>query len=322
MKRTPPLNSLKAFEAAARHGSFARAAIELNVTPAAISHQVKELEQTLGLMLFTRQARGVALSAAGESYRASIAEALTLISRATASLQTDRLQGPLRLTLPHSFAQSWLTPRLASLISLHPDLQLCISADNQLADIHAQEADIAIRFGNGDYPGLHAEFLLADAATILIATDQLERTMPSSNVNLLADALLLEDVSVGRDEPWMSWQPWLREAGVDRDPSRKRIRFSNGAMAIDACLSGTGLCIARLSLVLDALRRRQATALLPWRSTEFAYYIVYREGDADNPRLRAFIDWLRHEGGSFAALAQATSGHEIRSATMSVDLEP
>lgn len=312
MKRTPPLNSLKAFEAAARHGSFARAAAELNVTSAAISHQVKELEQTVGLVLFTRQARGVALSPTGESYRASIAEALTLISRATASLQTDRLQGPLRLTLPHSFAQHWLTPRMASLINLHPDLQLSINANNRLADIHAQEADIAIRFGNGDYPGLHAEFLFADAATILIATNQLDGITPSNNANLLADALLLEDMSVGREEPWLSWQPWLREAGVDREPSRKRIRFSNGAMAIDACLSGTGLCIARLSLVLDALRRRQATALVPWRSTEFAYYIVYREGDADNPRLRAFIDWLRQEGRSFAALAQEASGHKIR----------
>lgn len=314
MKRSPPLNSLKAFEAAARHGSFTRAAVELNVTSAAISHQVKELEQTIGVILFTRLARGVELSAAGENYRASIAEALALIARATANLQTDPLQGPLRLTLPHSFAQHWLAPRMASLLRRHPDLQLSINASNRLADLHAGEADIAIRFGLGEYPGLRADFLLADAASLLIATDKLDGTMPSCNAELLTDALLLEDGSVGHNEPWMSWQPWLRQAGVDRDLSRNRIFFSNGAMAIDACLSGAGVCIGRLSLVLDALRRRQVTALLPWRGTEFAYYIVYRESDVDNPRIATFIDWLKLEGSNYAALAQATSGHKIRSA--------
>ena len=111
----------------------------------------------------------------------------------------------------------------------------------------------------------------------------------------------------------MNWQPWLRQAGVKRDLSRNRILFSNGAMAIDACLSGTGICIGRLSLVLEALRRRQVTALLPWRSTEFAYYIVYRESDVDNPRIAAFINWLRLEGSIYTALALATSGHKVGS---------
>lgn len=312
MKRSPPLNSLRAFEAAARHGSFSRAAHELNVTAAAISHQIKELEQTLGVTLFTRLARSVELSPAGQNYRVNVAQALALISKATASLQAELIHGPLRLSVPQSFAQHWLSPRMGSLLRRYPDLQLSISSNNQLADIHAGEADIAIRFGMGEYPGLCAEFFLADAASILIATDWLDTTPDPNNFVLLRDSVLLEDLSVGKDEPWMGWQPWLREAGVVREPHRNSIRFSDSAMAVNACLSGAGICIGRLSLALDALKRRQVIALTPWRSTEFAHYIVYRESDQNNQRLRAFVEWLQQEGRMFAEAAEAASGHIIR----------
>lgn len=312
MKRSPPLNTLKAFEAAARHGSFSRAAQELHVTSAAISHQMKELEHTLGVALFNRLARGITLTPAGANYRESVAEALKLIANATANIQTERIRGPLRLSLPQSFAQHWLSPRMGSLLRQYPDLQLSIDGQNKLADLHVGEADIAIRFGMGDYPGLRSDFFLADAASLLIATDQLDKIVESTNLKLLTDSILLEDDCVGQSEPWMSWQPWLRDLGIERELGRNCIRFSDSAMAINACLSGAGVCIGRLSLALEALRRRQLTALVPWRSTEFAYHIVYRESDIQNPRLRAFIAWLEQEGRAFARDAFGASGHTLR----------
>jgi LysR family glycine cleavage system transcriptional activator len=314
MKRSPPLNTLKAFEAAARHGSFSRAAEELYVTSAAISHQMKELEHALGVTLFNRLPRGITLTPAGVTYRESIAEALKVISNATAHLQTERIHGPLRLSLPQSFAQHWLSPRMGSLLRQYPDLQLSIDGENKLANLHAGEADIAIRFGLGEYPGLRSDFFLADAASILIATDQLDKIVESTNLKLLKDSILLEDDCVGQSEPWMSWQPWLRDLGIERDLGRNCIRFSDSAMAINACLSGAGVCIGRLSLALEALRRRQLTALVPWRSTEFAYHIVYRETDVQNPRLRAFIEWLAHEGNAFARDAFGASAYSLRTA--------
>lgn len=310
--KTPPLSTLKAFESAARHGSFARAGVELNVSAAAISHQVKLLEQMLGIALFVREARGVTLTPAGASYRDDITQALNLIGRATENLVRAPVQGPLRVSVAHSFAQHWLTPRMGSLLRQYPDLQLSIRSDNQLSDIHGGEADVAIRFGMGHYPGLHSEFFLSDSATILVATGLLESSKDTDNRHLLLHSTLLDDDSISAAEPWMSWTPWLREAGVKTESLQRRIRFSDSAMTVNACLSGAGLCIGRLSLVLDALRRRQLTPLLPWRSTEFAHHIVYRESDADNPRLRAFIDWLLREGELFAAEAEIATGQVLR----------
>lgn len=308
MPKSPPLNSLKAFEAAARLGSFVRAGAELHVTSTAISHQVKALEASLGVALFQRRPRGVVLTEAGLRYQQRVAEALDLILRASGSLSEQEVDGPLRLSLPQSFAQHWLSHRLGGLVNAHPGLQLSVSGDNRLADIRGGEADIAVRFGSGDYPGLRSEFLLSDAATCVIATDQLSRLADTSTAHLLQHATLLGDVSVSVGEPWMAWRLWLREAGVQRDLDSRYVRFSDSAMAITACLNGLGLCIGRLSLILEPLRRRQVMPLMPWRSTDFAYYVVYRQADAENARVRLFVDWLTSQARQYARDAEVLSG--------------
>jgi len=308
MPKTPPLNALKAFEAAARHGSFVRAGAELHVTATAISHQIKALEASLGAALFQRRSRGVVLTDAGVRYHQRIAEALDLILRASGSLGEQEVDGPLRLSLPQSFAQHWLTHRLGSLVGMHPGLQLSINGDSRLADIRGGEADIAVRFGGGDYPGLRSEFMLSDAATCIIASDQLSRLSDTSTAHLLQHATLLGDVSISVGEPWMAWRLWLREAGVRRELDTRYVRFSDSAMAITACLNGLGLSIGRLSLILEPLRRRQVTPLLPWRTTDFAYYVVYREEDAENARVRLFVDWLTAQARQFARDAEVLSG--------------
>ncbi len=265
----PPLNSLRAFDAAARLGSFVRAGAELHVTSAAISHQIKELERSLGVTLFQRLPRGVELTDAGRRYSEEVARALALIAKATANLDAPTIAGSLRLSAPQSFAQFWLAPRLSSLIGRIPELAISISGSDRLADVRGGEADVAIRFGTGNYPGLRCELLFADLAAPLIATDLLAQCADSRTRTVLEDCVLLEDEQARADEPWMTWQPWLRDAKVARHADDRRIQFSDSGLALGACQSGAGACIGRMSLAFDFLRRRQMTALLPWRTTEF-----------------------------------------------------
>lgn len=311
MRKLPPLNSLKVFEAAARHGSFVGAAAELHVTATAVSHQIKALEEALGLRLFQRRPRGIVLTEAGIRYQQRVTEALDLILKASSSLSLQEVDGPLRLSLPQSLAQHWLSLRLDGLLTSYPGLQLLINGDNRLADLHAGEADIAIRFGAGNYPGLHSELLLSDAASCVIASDKLQRLGDTSTAHLLQSSTLLEDVSVSVGEPWMAWRLWLREAGSRRELNSHYIRFSDSAMALAACLNGQGLSIGRLSLVFEPLRRRQLTALLPWRSTDFAYHVVYREADSENPRVQVFSDWLVMQAREFARHVESFCGIKL-----------
>jgi LysR family glycine cleavage system transcriptional activator len=308
---TPPLNALRAFEAAARHGSFKRAGVELHVTAAAISHQVKELEKRLGISLFERLPRGVALTDAGARYRDEIARGLEQISRATANLGANLIEGPLRISALLSFSQLWLAPRLNGLSHLYPDLELSIVANDQISDLRAGEADVGIRFGTGDYPGYRVEYLCSDMATCFIATEQLARLPETAARYVLERSVLLHDKSAGQVEPWMAWPPWLREARVARSATSRSIRLSDSALAISACLAGAGVCIGRLALVLEFVRRRQLVALAPWRTTDYAYYVVSREADADDPRLLAFVEWLRGEIRNYAADAESLTGCRI-----------
>ena len=163
----PPLNSLRAFDAAARLGSFVRAGAERHVTSAAISHQIKELERSLGVTLFQRLPRGVELTDAGRRYGQEVARALALIAKATANLGAPTIAGSLRLSVPQSFGQFWLAPRLSSLTERFPELAISISASDRLADVRGGESDVAIRFGTGDYPGLRSELLFADLAALV-----------------------------------------------------------------------------------------------------------------------------------------------------------
>ncbi|OXS15993.1 hypothetical protein CGX12_06305 [Zobellella denitrificans] len=166
MPVSPPLNTLRAFEAAARLNSFSAAAGELHLTAAAISHRIKELEQALGVPLFIRQARGVRLTEAGRRYQARIADAFGIIASATTELSQPPLAGPLVLSLPHGFCRHWLLPRLAGLLARHPGLRLTLQAEDRLADLRTGQADLAIRFGAGDYPGLPRRALAGDCVTV------------------------------------------------------------------------------------------------------------------------------------------------------------
>ncbi|RAR64190.1 LysR family glycine cleavage system transcriptional activator [Onishia taeanensis] len=281
-----PLATLRAFEAAARHGSFSAAADELHVTAAAVSHRIKALEESLGLRLFERKARGVVLTEAGVRYQERIAEAFTLIDRATRELSQPSLDGPLRVSAPQAFLQHALMPRVGELLRRHPGLNLTLIGDNRMADLRAGKVDVAIRFGTGDYPGLSVVPLLDDAITVLA---------PVHGDGEYADwrnACFIEDDSALSTEPWSHWHPWWREAGLYAPQELRRLKVSDSGLALAACRKGLGLCLSRLSVAQEAIDHGEVIALRPWRRTEFSYYLVSLPGAADAPRVVAFRDWL------------------------------
>ncbi|MBB3141074.1 LysR substrate-binding domain-containing protein [Halomonas organivorans] len=280
-----PLATLRAFEAAARLGSFSAAAMELHVTPAAVSHRIKALEEETGVALFERKARGVILTEAGDRYRARIAEAFGLIEAATRELGEPGIDGPLRVSAPHAFLRHTLLPRLDDLARRHPGLALDLVGDNRLANLHTGEADIALRFGTGRYPGLSAEPLMEDAITVLAPAGE------TTNDDWRR-ACFIEDSSATDVEPWSGWAPWWREAGLHEPGMLRRFTVSDSGLALDACRQGLGLCLARLSVAREALRRGEVVTRRSWRRTEFSHYLVTLPGTAEAPRVRAFRDWL------------------------------
>ena len=310
-RRIPPLNTLRAFEASARHASFAKAADELSVTAAAVSQRIKALEASLDLALFERRPRGVVLTEAGRRYRDSIAAALALIERATASIDQATVDGPLTVSMPHSFATHWLSPRLIRLADRYPGLELNIEGDSRLVDLRDAQADVGIRFGTGRYAGLDSDYLFGDALSVLAPFDAVQALADTRPSSLLRDGTLLVDTGTSAGEPWSGWPPWLREAGLRIDRRQPRIRFSDSGMALQACRESAGLCIGRMSIAFEAIRRRELRVLFPWRSADYAYYLVTRPADHDNPRITAFRTWLNEEIDDFIDAVRQTLGVEL-----------
>ena len=294
-----PLNTLRAFESAARHGSFVRAGEELNVTAAAISHRVKDLETALGVPMFRRKARGIELTEAGRRFGENIADAFHLIERATARVDESAVEGPLLVSMPESFADLWLIPRLHRLADSVPGIELAIEADSSIASLRDGPADVGIRFGNGEYPELECEFLFGDMVTVLASTASVPDPANVSIGSIVKNNILLEDYRTTVFEPWMTWQPWLREAGLPDNTGIRKLRFSNSGLAVHACVENAGLCIGRMSLAFDRVRKQQLQPLFPWRSTEMAYHLVMSAAAGENPRVLAFRRWLLQEIESY-----------------------
>lgn len=291
----PPLNTLRAFESAARLGSFAAAAGELNLTSAAISHRIKELEGRINVPLFVRLPRGVRLTPEGRLYYERLASVFTQIEQATRDLKQPSAEGPLVLSAPHSFIQYWLAPRLSRLYARHPGLQLTCRANSELLSFRENQADIGIRFGAGRYSGLHSELLMSETITVLAPTALLGRLTDTRPAAVLGSQLLLEDDSVLPSEPWSFWQTWFQEAGIELTISHPRVRFSDSSLALTACADNLGLSIGRRSLASQLLIDNKVTPIMPWRSHEFAYYLVCSPPEVDNPRLLVFRQWLLEE---------------------------
>lgn len=299
-RRLPPLNAVRAFEAAARHESFHAAAAELAVTPAAIAQQVKALEAWLGLPLFRRlPSRGVLLTQAGARYAASLSELLDGLSEATRRLLRQDNAHVLTVSTIHSFAAQWLIPRLGLFRSRHPGLDVRVVAANTLTDFAREEVDLAIRYGRGGYAGLASERLLHETYFPVCAPGLTEDGRhPLREPADLAHHTLLHEESDNSIPATINWAQWLAAAGVAGiDPGRGP-RFTHTFLALQAAAVGQGVALATSVLIGDDVATgRLVRPFGPDVPSPFDYYLVCPPAALDLPKVQAFWRWLEEEAG-------------------------
>jgi LysR family glycine cleavage system transcriptional activator len=289
-RRLPPLNALRAFEAAARHNSFTGAASELRVSHAAISRHVRGLEARLGVTLFLRATRGVQLTESGAAYLASVRQAFDLIGEATDRLAKTR-SAELRISVEPAFAARWLVPRLGRWREAYPDCQTVLDVSSRLVSLDRDEADLAIRYGRGDWPDLHLD-LIVRLRLFPVGGRGLPR--PGKRRSFFTPAELAT-LTLLHDDDGSLWRRWFDAAGVaDVDTSRGP-RLSETSLALDAAIAGQGIALANEFLVSRELANRKLIRLSDLELTDHAYYLVSLHRSLRQEPIVAFRDWLLAE---------------------------
>ncbi len=295
-RRLPPLNALRAFEASGRLLSFAKAAEELNVTPPAISHQVRQLEDTLGVPLFRRMTRKVALTEQGRAALPIVSEAFERMADAVALLEGQSEGGPLTVSVAPSFAAKWLVPRVESFAAAHPDIDLRISASIALTDFRTDDVDVAIRFGRGDYRGVKLDKLVSEVIAPLCSPALAAGANPLNSPADLVHHTLLHDDSAAALGTGPDWSMWLKLAGHQEIDASRGVRFSYPDHALAAAIDGQGVVLGRLSLAgRDLAEGRLVQPFGQELPTEFSYFLVRPDRGPDSPKVAAFRDWILAE---------------------------
>lgn len=282
----PSLSSLRAFEATARHLSVTNAARELNVTPGAVSLQVRELEQTLGVTLFERRPRQLFLTEDGSSYFATLRRAFRLMREATEELMARKRAPVLTVSCTPTFAAQWLVPRIGVFEQVMPGIDIRISTSNRLTDFRSDGVDIAVRHGLGRYDGLVSERLIDDDPVPVIHPT-LRQKRPLDTPGDLCNHVLLHDVHR------QDWRLWLDAAGAEGVDAARGPIFLNSNGAIDAAKAGDGVALVRLSLVAREIAGGVLVAPFPdGVMTGLAYHLVYPPAALDRPPVAAFRAWI------------------------------
>lgn len=286
----PPMNAVRAFDAAARHLSFRRAAEELCVTPGAISRQVANLETFLGTRLFVRRHRQVALTRAGKIYLADVREGLSRISQATAALDARLNSNVLRLKLPPTFAMRWLMPRLVRFHAHHPEISVQITTSHAPADFEHDDIDAAVQYSQILKKGFLGERLFNE---VLIPVQSPEPSGPAGTCSAreLAGSMLLHSFRRPDD-----WPRWFAAAGVPGLKIKQSLVFENSSMTYEGAMDGLGVAMAHVAFVADELRSGRLVCPVSVRlEASVAYFLVYPQERARSTSLRAFHRWLAHE---------------------------
>jgi LysR family glycine cleavage system transcriptional activator len=293
----PPFLSVRVFEAAARSGSFARAAEELGITAGAVSQHIRVLEEFAGQPLFRRLGRGVELTDAGHAAfshaTAAIAEMLQAGRAMRASLRGRRIS----ISTAPSFASKWLIPRLNQFQETYPDVEVRLSADMSLVDFAGSDIDLAIRYGPGGYDGLYCERLMSESVVVVASPRLFEGRAPITSAADLLDLPLIHDEAPERDLSCPTWQMWFAARGQRRDDSERGLRFNQSSLALEAAVAGKGLVLAKRQLALRDLAEGALVSPLSEAQDPvgFAYWLVWPRGRRFEPAQSAFLTWLREQ---------------------------
>jgi LysR family glycine cleavage system transcriptional activator len=288
--RLPSLNGLRAFEAAARHMSFTLAASELNVTQTAISHQIRRLEEELGVRLFVRQNRTLSLTPEAKEYLPGIRAAFNDLRLATDRLLRKDDGNVLTVSTLASLAAKWLLPRISDFQEKHPGIDVRITTSTGLVDFRRDGVDAAIRYGRGQWPGLRADWLMADRMFPVCSPELLKGKKPLRQPEDLVDHVLLHTSANNDDD----WRLWLTAAGLPTDLSRQPgVTFDMVFMTIQAAIDGLGVAMGRTSYVQDDIAKGRL--VVPFEielPVDAGFYLVSPEARADSPKVSAFRMWL------------------------------
>ncbi|HEX6865745.1 MAG TPA: transcriptional regulator GcvA [Caulobacteraceae bacterium] len=311
-RRLPPLNALRAFEAAARHLNFSRAADELSVTPGAVSQQIQNLEDYVGAALFKRTPKGLLLTDAAQTALPALREAFDRLAEA-ASLLTGAVDGRrLTLTAAPSFAAKWLVPRLGKFEAAHPEVDVWLSAGMEVVDFASGEIDLAIRYGSGRYPGLEVIRLLSETV-IPVASPELLAEHPLNVPTDLSKHILLHDGSPDADDSCPDWAMWLAARGIKTVDGNRGPRFNQSSLVIEAAVNGRGVALAKQTLAqADIDAGRLVAPLQIATAVDFAYYLVHPKTKGRLPQVKAFVSWIQQEAQAHeAALRTMDNGAGI-----------
>ncbi|WP_224824895.1 transcriptional regulator GcvA [Cognatishimia sp. MH4019] len=302
--RLPPLTALRAFEAAARHMSFAKAAAELNVTPAALSFQIKSLEEHLGQPLFIRLNRAVDLTEAGRTLLPGTSDGFNALTAAWRGAKRLTDSTSLTVTAGPAFTAKWLAPRLYDFAQAHPEIELRFSASLRIMDFNRDDIDVAIRFGYGPDTGLYSEPLSREWMTpVMTPTLAREVSQPSDLLRMP----LLHDDSIAFLSPPCDWNAWFNAAGVVADVTSGP-RFSQADHAIDAALSGGGVVLARASLAYQDIKAGRLVApLMQGISSEARFRFICPKGAETRPQVAAFKAWIMAQADEIGAFSEGRS---------------
>ena len=287
-RHLPPLNALRFFEAAARHRSFIRAAEELHVTPAAVSQQIKLLEDHLGVTLF-RRGKTLVLNEAAADALHHVSDAFDQLERSMLRVRSGSIAGPLVISAPPVFAARWLIPRMADFYTRYPDVEVQLRASRRIVDFSMEEVDVAIRFGNFQQPGLSAETLMPEMIVPVAVPEvaaAIRKPADFVHANLIEDDWHITRSSIP------DWKTWLVSLGIVETPSHIR-RFGDSDLAIQAALNGLGVTLIWHSLVMNDLKAGRLKRIRDYSiPTDFTFQLVMPKSKAMLNKVAAFRAWL------------------------------
>ncbi len=298
----PGTRALRTLESAGRHLNFTRAADELGLTPAAVSYQVKEIEEQLGVVLFHRTSRSIRLTEAGRLLVDASIEALDLLGRAAAKARRlSRGTTMLKVSADPQFASRWLMGRVERFRAIHPGIELRFDVAYELRDFDRDDIDVAIRFGTGRYPGLLAHRLFDNVIVPVCSPRLLKSGPPLAVPRDLFNHTLVHSEWSRQGVTWPNWRMWMAAAGIDDFDDSRTVVFGTSGDAVQAAVDGNAVALADFAMVANDLS--EGRLIRPFDlgiriPPEFAYFVVYPQASSADPRIVAFRDWIVDEAAA------------------------